>query len=451
MGVSGRRQGILRLLRPVWGRLRWLAVSLVGLLAITAAADLRHPSEYILELVRGDQDVVRLPAKVERTAIGRGEVADVKVIDAHTLLVTGQRAGMTGLRIWLQGHAEPREMRVTVLPEAVVGLEGEYFLDQQSATPELVGRTESLDRHATARQRLGDDLVDASRQAGAMQVQTDIRVVEVNRRKLDSAGFFFGRNDPGSTRLAVGGTANALAFLGGGDVVAPGASNGGFSIVQANTSGVLTALTALRSNGFAHVLAEPSLVSLSGQSATFLAGGEFPFPARARDNEVTVDFKEFGVRLQLTPTVLDDDRIMLKVAPEVSELDFGRAVETGGVSVPALNVRRTDTTIQLGNGESFIISGLVSSQVLQNVDRVPGLGNLPVLGAFFRSTRFEREESELVMIVTPHLVRPMAAGTDLGPVPGAALMQHQPSFLQLLFDPQDAARIEQSADVGFSR
>lgn len=438
------RNTVLAWVRPLLLLVGWLA-------ALAAWADLRHPSEFILELVSGDQDVVKVPGVVERTALGRGDVADVQVLDDHSLLVTGLAPGMTSLRIWMEGRQDPREMRVTVLPEAVVGLEGEYHLDQLSARPELVGRSESLDRHATARQRLGEDLIDASRQAGAVQVQTDIRVVEVNRRKLDSVGFFFGRNDPGATQFAVGGTANALAFLGGGDVVAPSSGNGGFSIVQANTSGVLTALTALRSNGFAHVLAEPSLVSLSGQSATFLAGGEFPFPARARDNEVTVEFKEFGVRLQLTPTVLDDDRIMLKVAPEVSELDFGRAVETSGVSVPALNVRRTDTTIQLGSGESFIISGLVSSQVLQNVDSIPGLGDLPILGAFFRSTRFERDESELVMIVTPHLVRPMAAGTELGPVPGEALMGHQPSFLQLLFDPQDAAEIERQAGVGFAR
>ncbi len=435
------------------GGARWIVVLLlIGLLgAMGVQADMRHPSEYILELVNGDQDVIKVPAEVTRTALGRADVADVQVLDDRTLLVTAQAPGMTSLRIWMDGHRDPRELRVTVLPEAVVGLEGEYHLDQLSARPELAGRTESLDRHAAARQRLGDDLVDSSRQAGAIQVQTDIRVVEVNRRKLDSMGFFFGRNDPGATQFAIGGTANALAFLGGGEVVAPSSGNGGFSIVQANTSGVLTALTALRSNGFAHVLAEPSLVSLSGQSATFLAGGEFPFPSRARDNEVTVEFKEFGVRLQLTPTVLDDDRIMLKVAPEVSELDFGRAVETGGVSVPALNVRRTDTTIQLGDGESFIISGLVSSQVLQNVDRIPGLGDLPVLGALFRATRFERDESELVMIVTPHLVRPMAAGTDPGALPGQALMEYQPSFLQLLFDPEDAADIEARANLGFSR
>ncbi|MEE3215854.1 MAG: type II and III secretion system protein family protein, partial [Pseudomonadota bacterium] len=169
------------------------------------------------------------------------------------------------------------------------------------------------------------------------------------------------------------------------------------------------------------------------------------------DDQISVDFKEFGIRLQLTPTVLDERRIMLKVAPEVSELDFSRGVQTAGIAVPALNVRRTDTTVQLGNGESFIISGLVSRNIIQSVDKIPGLGDIPVIGAFFRSTRLDRDEKELVMIVTPHLVRPLAAGVDLGPMPGAAFESYDPNFLELMFDPQDAQAIERVSEVGFSR
>src|SRR5690606_37866008 len=117
--------------------------------------------------------------------------------------------------------------------------------------------------------------------------------------------------------------------------------------------------------------------------------------------------KEYGVRLTLTPTVLDNDRIYLKVSPEVSELDFTNAVQTGGVAVPGLTVRRTDTSVSLGDGESFVISGLVSRNTLNNVDKVPWLGNIPIIGAFFSSKRFDRADKELLMVVTPKLVRPI--------------------------------------------
>ncbi|MGM0986878.1 MAG: type II and III secretion system protein family protein [Pseudomonadota bacterium] len=424
----------------------WLVAGLLlMLLAHRAAAS----DEGILEVVVGDQELLTQPARVERTAIGSGDVASVQVVDERSLLVTAEATGTTSLRVWLEGRERPRTLRVRVQPEGSVGLEGEYLYDQLSAQPRISGDTESLERHAQARQRFDDEVVDATRQVGAVQVQADIRVVEVNRRKLQSSGFFIGRQGGGSSAgFGVGNRSSVLSFLGGDGAVAPGSE--GFSIIRANTSGVLTALSALNSNGFAYTLAEPSLVTLSGQTATFLAGGEFPFPSSSNDGEISIDYREFGVRLRLTPTVLDEQRIMMKVAPEVSELDFSQGVETGGVSVPALNVRRTDTTIQLGHGESFIISGLVSHNVIQNVDRIPGLGDIPVLGAFFRSTRLERDEKELVMIVTPYLVWPMAAGSDLE-APGEALRRYRPSYLELLMDPRDAERIEGMTEVGFSR
>src|SRR5690606_15472237 len=162
----------------------------------------------------------------------------------------------------------------------------------------------------------------------------------------------------------------------------------------------------LEGSGFAYTLSQPSLVAMSGQSASFLAGGEFPVPVpMSNSNNFTIQFKEFGVRLTLTPTVVSANRIILRVAPEVSELDFNNGVSVAGPSVPALNVRRTDTGVQLANGESFVISGLVSTRNQAMVDKLPGLGDVPVLGAFFRSSRIDREERELLMIVTPHLVQ----------------------------------------------
>ena len=177
-----------------------------------------------------------------------------------------------------------------------------------------------------------------------------------------------------------------------------------------------------------------SLVALSGQSASFLAGGEIPIPVPSTgSNSVTIEYKEFGIRLTLTPTIVDRGRISLKVAPEVSELDYSNAVTIAGTQVPALTIRRTDTSISLADGESFVISGLISTNNSSQVNKFPGLGDIPVLGAFFRDTTINREERELLMVVTPHLVQPLAADAKLPALPGERLRNYDPNFYRMFF------------------
>lgn len=193
-------------------------------------------------------------------------------------------------------------------------------------------------------------------------------------------------------------------------------------------------INALENSGFAYTLARPSLTVLSGQTASFLAGGEIPIPVpSAGSDNVSIEYKEFGVRLALTPTVISQGRITLKVAPEVSELDYSNVVTIAGTQVPGLTVRRTDTSIALADGESFIISGLVSNNTRSAVDRLPGLGSLPILGAFFRNSTMRRDETELLMIVTPHLVQPLAVNAKLPPLPGEHLRNYDPSWGRLFF------------------
>ncbi|MCI0510316.1 pilus assembly protein CpaC [Chromohalobacter marismortui] len=438
----------------------WLVCALMLLMSFPSTA---QQGERTLRLDIGDQRRLTFDRPVARTALGNGDIVSAQVLGPRQLMITGLASGTTALSVWRSGRETPRDYRVTVRPRGARGMESEYTLAGGTDTPTLAGETESLARHAQARKRLGDqNVVDATRQTGPVQVQTDIRVVEVNRSKLQSAGFFFGKNNGGNTLLGVG-TSGALGGAEAiGDTFSQGFSfltgsgfqtgNGGYNIVAGSADdSMLGVISALRSNGFAYTLAEPSLVTLSGQSASFLAGGEFPFPVSNDNGDVRIEFKQFGVRLQLTPTVLDSNSIMLKVAPEVSELDFTQGVQASGVAVPALNVRRTDTTVQLGDGESLIISGLVSNSTMQTVDKFPGLGDLPIIGAFFRSTRFETQNKELVMVVTPHLVSPMAAGAPRPQLPGEALRRYDPSYLELLFDPQNAASLERLGNVGFSR
>ena len=180
-----------------------------------------------------------------------------------------------------------------------------------------------------------------------------------------------------------------------------------------NGNSVDSIIDALEKKGLARRLAEPNLVTLSGQTANFLAGGEFPFPVQADNFQVTLEFKKFGVGLAFTPTVLANGLINLEIEPEVSDLDETNALQINGITVPSLIVRRAKTTVELRDGQSFAIAGLIQTRHRKQVHQLPWLGEVPVLGALFRSSSYEKEESDLVIIVTPRLVRPAVPGQRL--------------------------------------
>jgi pilus assembly protein CpaC len=187
-------------------------------------------------------------------------------------------------------------------------------------------------------------------------------------------------------------------------------------------SNVLATVDALATEGFLTVLAEPNLTAVSGQTASFLAGGEFPYPVAQPGSVgntaiITVEFKQFGVQLAFTPTIIDADHLSLRVRPEVSQLDFSNAVVISGSLVPALTERSAETTIDLASGQSFALAGLLMHDTTQNISKVPGLGDIPILGALFRSNQFKNNESELVVIVTPYLVTPQET-TPTSPTDG---------------------------------
>lgn len=221
-----------------------------------------------------------------------------------------------------------------------------------------------------------------------------------------------------STLGGIGGVTNGL----GGFTVNPDESFGSFgaTFLNDNGKGISGMLDALEQNGLFKVLAEPNLVALSGEEAKFLAGGEFPIlvpqgggtgaGAGTAGAFVTVQFKPFGVSVKFKPTVLTESRIRMSVEPEVSELNPSASVVLNNISIPGLNTRRASTVIELSPGESFMIAGLISDNMRSTVSQVPGLGEIPILSALFRSTAFRREETELVLAVTPYLVDPMASG-----------------------------------------
>jgi pilus assembly protein CpaC len=197
----------------------------------------------------------------------------------------------------------------------------------------------------------------------------------------------------------------------------PTGANSAFGSWQSGDDFINTALDALAEEGLVNVLAEPNLTALSGETASFLAGGEFPIPIDSDDDGLEIEFKEFGISLAFTPTVLSSSRISLRVRPEVSDLSDKGAITINGLTIPALATRRAETTVELGSGQSFAIGGLLSTDIENAISKYPGIGDLPVLGTLFRSTRFRSNETELVILVTPYLVRPvdeprMALPTD---------------------------------------
>ena len=192
-----------------------------------------------------------------------------------------------------------------------------------------------------------------------------------------------------------------------------GASPFGFAIARLVAGGASTdvMINALEQKGIARSLAEPNLVALSGDTASFLAGGEYPIPVAGTLGQVTVDYKKYGVGLAFTPTVLGGGLINLKIEPEVSQIDTTHTVSvTNGISVPALIVRRASTTIELRDGQSFMIGGLLQSDTKNLIEQLPWLGSVPVLGALFSSKSYQKNETDLAIIVTPHLVRPARPG-----------------------------------------
>ncbi|MGH8550458.1 MAG: type II and III secretion system protein family protein [Methylococcales bacterium] len=445
----------------------FLAVILLFPFAIAAL-------ESAITVEAGKQRTLEYGQRIDRVAVGDPEIADVALISERQILITARKPGATSLIVWHsggRGQGSPDYSR-EILVTASSGLQSHAMQDipvsdlsvsDAGNKLALSGQSASLEDHALARQALQDKnvgTVDASTLAFNAQVQIDIKIVEISRNKLKNAGIFLGKNKPNTTfALSSPGTLSGVESDNGTFNLISAASGffpqaQAFNFLYGNAKeGILGVVSALENNGFAYTLAEPSLVVMSGQSADFLAGGEFPVPVQAGGsfgNSISVTFKEFGIRLKLTPTVLDANRIVLKVAPEVSELDFTAGIQTGGVSVPALRVRRTDTSVSLGNGESFVISGLVSQNTLANVDKVPWLGDIPILGAFFRSTNIDRNDKELIMVVSPHSIQPIAKGAETPDLPGAEFQKYDPDFYHVFFDEKGDFGARKTPKSGFS-
>ena len=378
----------------------------------------------------GEAQVVHLDSPAQTVFVADPTLADVQVGGPRTVIVFGIKSGRTTFyALDEQGHTiAARDVRISHNLDVLNGILGARFPGNQivltSAPNTLMveGSAETPQEAeailATIRGVIGDkeQVIDRLKIETATQVNIRVRVAEVSKQidqrlginwqALFSSGNIAFGLATGRDFLVAG--ASGIGGLGS-SIVLP--SNGGGSYVgsyrNSNVS-VDALIDALNQEGLARTLAEPNLTAISGQKASFLVGGEFPIPIAQGNDTVSVDFKQFGVALDFVPTVLSPDRMRLTVRPEVSELSDNGAVQSGSLRIPALTVRRVETTVELGSGQSLVIGGLLQENARDLLTKLPGLGDLPVIGSLFTSSSYQRNQTELVVIVTPYIVKPTA-------------------------------------------
>lgn len=386
-----------------------------------------------LSLVVGKSVVVQSKAAVKRVSIAAPEVADALVLSPQQIYLTGKTPGVTNVIMWGDADKVTAMLDVEVGPD-VMTLKAklhEMFPGEKgvrvTATREGVTLTGSVSGVAKMAQIVAlseayapldkagkPRLTNLLEVSGVHQVMLEVRVSEMSRSLARNLGINF-------NVVSASGRQFGLSLLDGLTSVPSGGFSSDTLQVSSSVNAILRFLgngaswtvfiDALKENGLLRVLAEPTLITLSGKSANFLAGGEFPVPVPQSSgtgfNTITIEYKPFGVGLTFTPTVLMDGRINMVVAPEVSELDFSTAVSFQGFVIPGVTTRRVSTTVELADGQSFAIAGLIREDVREDIKKFPLLGDIPVLGPLFRSSSFSKNETELVVIVTPHLVKPV--------------------------------------------
>ncbi len=403
----------------------------LALAAPTIAAHAAKPApanapDTTLSVPAGGGEMLPLPAPAVAVFVADPDVADVHVPTPQTVFVLGKKAGTTTLfalgpnnrtilrktiSVVLDTKSIQRllDARFAQLRLTVTSAPGSLMVS--GAVPSAADADAVLQ---TLKPYLRDQeaLVNRLTLAQPIQVHLRVRISEIDRNVTQQLGINW--SALGSTGNFIGGLFNGRAAINATSNLFNLAPSGAFSILggfHTSRYAIDGVLDALDQEGLITMLAEPNLTAMSGQTASFLAGGEFPIPvAQDTTGAITIEFKPYGVSLDFTPTVLANNRISLKVRPEVSEIDPTNSVTTGSVKVPALTVRRVETTVELASGQSFAIGGLLQSKTSDVLSQLPGLGRLPVLGKLFSSKDYLNNKSEVVVIVTPYIVQPAGAG-----------------------------------------
>ena len=392
-----------------------------------------------LTLSKNTGTLVRLSEPMSDVFVANDSIADVQVRSSTQLYVFGKGTGETTIYVTTKAGrvvyaanvrvgnnlSSVGEMLHMAIPDAniqVTPMNNLVLLTGTVANPDDVAEATRLTQAYVGD---GTQVLSRLKSATPLQVLLKVRIAEINRSMLKKVGVNLLNRDSGTGSLfgieqgspgtinVVKGPANPITGVQSSTVTGVTFNN----IVGGTTLGLfghifgtdlLGTLDLMQNDGFVTTLAEPTLTALSGETASFLAGGEFPIPVSQAIGAVTIEYKQYGVGLAFTPVVLADGRISMRVRPEVSEISSAGSVTLNGFVVPALTTRRAETTVELGSGQSFMLAGLLQNRNNNSIQKAPFLGDIPILGALFRSTSYQRNETELVIIVTPYLVRPVS-------------------------------------------
>ena len=403
----------------------------------------------VVQVNTGRGRLVTLARPMSDLFVADDAIADVQVRSPTQLYVFGKKTGETTISATTKNGAvvysatirvgnnldSVQQMLGLAMPEAQVvatPMNGLILLTGTVAAPEDAAEAERL-----VQAFVGDSTKVLSRlkTATPLQVNLQVRIAEVTRSFVKNIGVNVQSFDgSGGFKFGLGQGRDATFYAPKGGMFVGGATpSAGTTGVTKATIGstlglagkllgvdILGAIDLGETLGQVTTLANPNLTALSGETGTFLAGGEVPIPLAQALGTISVEYKQYGISLAYTPTVLSDGRISLRVRPEVSQLDYSNAVTLSGTRVPGLTTRRTETTVELGSGQSMMISGLLSNSHNNSYDKTPGLSNLPIIGALFRSNAFQRNETELVIVITPYLVKPVNNASDIAlPTDGA--------------------------------
>jgi pilus assembly protein CpaC len=408
-----------------------LFILVLGFSAISRAADsvlpeIEQPKK--LQVVVGKSIILKSPKTVKRVSIADPDIAAIILLPPNEIYITGKASGITNLILWQNKkisviydlEVDYDISRLKQKLHEILPLEKEIRVIATHDSITLSGRISSaanLSQAMTMAEAYAPkgkvrNLLEVG---GVHQVMLEVKVAEMSKSVINRLGVNFSYTRGGDLGLSLLGGLVQLGELTdiGTELLVSPAVNALFSFNKGSATWT-GFVDALKEDGLVKILAEPTLIALSGQTAYFLAGGEYPVPIPSEDG-IAIHYKPFGVTLSFSPTVLSEDKISIKVAPEVSELDFSIALQVGGYTVPGLSTRRASTVVELADGQSFAIAGLLKETIRDSMSKFPLLGDIPVLGALFRSRAFQKNETELIIIVTPHLVKPLDSAKQTVP------------------------------------
>jgi len=413
-----------------------LAVLLLALLLATAQAALADAPPQAVPLAVGKSMVVRTAQPAARVSVADEGIAGVVVLSPQQVYITGKKPGGTTLTLWNAAGAITQVYDIQVTPDLAQLKEMLHRVlpDEKDIMVMAVG--ESITLAGTVRSSAGmttaldmarlyapDKVTNLMQVGGVHQVMLEVKVAEMRKTVLERLGIdltYAWNNDFAFTMLSQLFTLDSqkgVVDVGPSAAIPSTNVNGMFRITSGQVN-LMGFLDVLKQNGLVKVLAEPTLICRSGENADFLAGGEIPIPVPQGLGTVAIEYKKYGVTLGFTPTVVSDKLISMRVSPEVSELDYANVIEINGFTIPAISTRRAATTVELADGQSFAVAGLLRDEVRENIKKYPVLGDVPLLGTLFRSSNWQKNETELVIIVTPRLAKPLDGATAKLPTDG---------------------------------